>query len=115
MTNIMSNISLRFKINLIGAIGVLGLIIVAAIYFASRVAQDGIEATMDVAANAEAATRQVELQLLQARSAEKDFLLRHQTSYLDLHTATMRDVDAWLAKVAHCSAPHRRRQPRLTR
>ena len=50
MANLFSNLGLRFKITAIGAIGVLGLTIVAAIYFTSRTIQESVETTMEAAA-----------------------------------------------------------------
>src|SRR5438309_6083587 len=84
------------KVAALGAIGVVGLIAVAAIYFFGNAAQ---QANRDMAAAARTISRlsaESSVALLDARRAEKDFLLRSDDKYVKRHGEVMRLAGAKL-------------------
>jgi methyl-accepting chemotaxis protein len=83
----LSDIRLAHKIGSLGAVGVLGLLLVGAIYFVGSTTQSHYERISSAAAALEAATKNLEIQLLQARRSEKDFLLRKDDKYVKAHDA----------------------------
>jgi methyl-accepting chemotaxis protein len=82
---ILSRFSLKYQIACIGVIGVLGLSGFGAEYFVSDASQSRSQAVADASSAAFDRLRQIEIDLLQARRAEKDFLLRRTESYLTRH------------------------------
>jgi methyl-accepting chemotaxis protein len=76
LSSLLSRLGLRVQILLIGALGVVGLLIVAAAYYSNSLADARLQAGMDRIADAQVALLNAENDLLQARRHEKDFLLR---------------------------------------
>ncbi len=81
----LSDIRLPFKIASLGAIGVLGLLLVGAIYFVGSATQSRYEKISLAASALEARMKDLEIQLLQSRRHEKDFLLRKDDKYVKAH------------------------------
>ena len=79
MQNLLARLSLKYQIGLIGAIGVAGLIAFAAAYFGSSAIQAEHQMSADQAQEMRLTLTDIEIGLLQARRAEKDFLLRRDT------------------------------------
>jgi methyl-accepting chemotaxis protein len=78
-------ILLTHKIAAIGAIGVLGVLVLGAIYHVGSANQDRYRLTAEQAQAILAEANALQIQLLQARRAEKDFLLRAELKYAARH------------------------------
>jgi methyl-accepting chemotaxis protein len=100
MQNLLARLSLKYQIGLIGAIGVLGLITFAAAYFASSSIQAEHQMSADQAQDMRLTLNDVEIGLLQARRAEKDFLLRHEERYLARHAEAVAETRRAIAALA---------------
>ena len=87
-------IRLGHKIFAIGAIGILGLVLVAAIYFVGAASTARYQNTADGAVTIRSQTRNIGLKLLQARRAEKDFLLRNKEEYVKHHAEIVKSIAA---------------------
>jgi methyl-accepting chemotaxis protein len=87
-----SRILLTHKIAVIGATGVLGVIIVGAIYLFGAAAQDGYRRIADDAQGTFALATQLYVNLLESRRAEKDFLLRSDMKYVERHGALDKSI-----------------------
>jgi methyl-accepting chemotaxis protein len=81
----LSNIRLPYKIGSLGAVGVIGLVLVGAIYFIGSAAQSRYEGLASAASALETRTKNLQIQLLEARRSEKDFLLRKDDKYVKAH------------------------------
>src|SRR5262245_4272329 len=79
-------ILLTHKIADIGAIGVLGVLVLGIIYHVGFANQDRYRLTAEQAQAIFAEANALQIQLLQARRAEKDFLLRAELKYAARHT-----------------------------
>jgi methyl-accepting chemotaxis protein len=109
MLQFFSTIRLSHKIVAIGAVGVLGLGAVAAIYFTGNAAQEEHRRTADAARTISRLSDQSALALLDARRAEKDFLLRNDEKYVTRHGEVVRvaaeRLDALAKSVAAANLP----------
>jgi methyl-accepting chemotaxis protein len=85
-------IRLGHKIFAIGAIGILGLVLVAAIYFVGAASTARYQKTADSAVTIRSQTRNISLKLLQARRTEKDFLLRNKEDYVKHHAEIVKSI-----------------------
>jgi len=74
-------VTLRHKIAAIGIVGVLGIILIGAIYWTGAASQARFQGSADRAAATAAANNSLYVALLEARRAEKDFLLRNDERY----------------------------------
>jgi methyl-accepting chemotaxis protein len=72
----LSNIRMSFKVGALGAVGILGLMLVGVIYFIGSESQLRYQTASDTASVAGTTTKNLLIQLLQLRRHEKDFLLR---------------------------------------
>jgi methyl-accepting chemotaxis protein len=90
---------LRVQIGSIAALAVVGLSFVAGAYFLSAARLDAADATIASATSGEMLALEIEIGLLQARRAEKDFLLRQDESLLTQHAAAVEGVVARLTKL----------------
>ena len=92
----MSNFQLRLthKIVAIGAIGVLGLALVGLLYMFGTKSQTRYQKTAAEASALAASMKILSFQMLQARVAEKDFLLNHDDQYARRHGETVKSIAA---------------------
>ncbi len=77
-----SNVRMAYKIGSLGAVGILGLLLVGAIYFVGSATQTRYQKLAAAASAVEATTNKLLIQLLQSRRHEKDFLLRKDDQYV---------------------------------
>ena len=84
---LLSRIGLRFQVLLIGALGVAGLIVLGVAYTVSSETSGQVQAEMERAVAANTALLDSEIDLLQLRRHEKDFLLRRTEQAIALHAA----------------------------
>jgi methyl-accepting chemotaxis protein len=78
---------LAHKIAAIGAVGVVGLVVVGAIYLIGAAVQDRYRQAAADAQAISAVTGDVYVKLLESRRAEKDLLLRNDMKYVERHKA----------------------------
>jgi methyl-accepting chemotaxis protein len=88
VTKMLSRFGITRQIALIGALGVLGLIIVGIVFYVGAALQTSAQRQIE-AANARVATLSaIKINLLETRVIEKDFLLHHNNKYVQLHEDT---------------------------
>src|SRR4051812_19171066 len=92
-------IRLSHKIAAIGATGVLGLALVAGIYLSGDAAQNVHRQSASEARGLSGVMNRILVSLLDARRAEKDFLLRSADSYAKRHVALVGGIGADLEKL----------------
>src|SRR3954451_10459128 len=85
MSRLLSRISLKYQIGLIGALGILGVVTFGGVWFVS----DGTQREIRAVANRMTSLQELMLEtdngLLQLRRHEKDFLLRRDEKYAAAH------------------------------
>jgi methyl-accepting chemotaxis protein len=86
MTLRLSDIRLAYKVGSLGAVGVLGLLLVGWIYFIGSAWQSHYEKISSAASALEGTMKDLEIALLQSRRNEKDFLLRKDDKYIGATT-----------------------------
>src|ERR1700731_543709 len=104
MIGLSSGLRLSHKVGAIGAVGVLGLVTVGAIYLYGNAAQSQFRQTAERARAMETLADQTSLELLQARRHEKDFLLRSNDSYVKQHGEAVAIAAAKLDELAKAVA-----------
>jgi methyl-accepting chemotaxis protein len=88
---------LHHRIAIIGALGVAGLLIIGGIYLFGEVVRGRHQAASDDALKLAAVVDRVSMAMLEARRAEKDFLLRNDEAYARRHGETAQKIRADLA------------------
>ena len=112
----MSGFSLRLthKIPAIGVIGVLGVILVGGIHWYGETAMAVYRDAAEKARAISELNRKVEVELLEGRRAEKDFLLRNDPrkaeSQIAIGKSVAADIDALRGKIAATGKPDLARQ-----
>jgi methyl-accepting chemotaxis protein len=86
----LSNIRLPYKIGSLGAVGILGLLLVGSIYFIGSASQSRHERIAFAASTLEATMKDLKIELLESRRDEKDFLLRKDDKYVRSHDQSSR-------------------------
>jgi methyl-accepting chemotaxis protein len=94
MTLRLSDIRLAYKVGSLGAVGVLGLLLVGSIYFIGSAWQSHYEKISSAASALEGTMKDLEIALLQSRRNEKDFLLRKDDKYVRAHETSSKTVIA---------------------
>jgi methyl-accepting chemotaxis protein len=84
----LSDVRVSYKIGSLGAVGILGLLLVGVIYFIGSDIQSRYEKISTAAAALEATTKDLLIELLESRRHEKDFLLRREEKYIKAHAET---------------------------
>jgi len=95
----MSRLPIAAQIAVVALLGMLGLTAVGAVYVWQSAAQEGYFRTMTKSAEARDALISIEIDLLQARRAEKDFLLRSEARYVDRHGEVLARLQATLDRL----------------
>src|SRR5258706_16231941 len=90
LSAVLSRVSLRYQIMLVGALGVLGLIGLGGAYYPNSLDRSRLQAQMERAAAGVSALMNGEVALLQARRHEKDFLLRRPPEPVARHAEVIR-------------------------
>src|ERR1700712_3212932 len=112
----MSGFSLRLthKITAIGVIGVMGVLLVGGIHWYGETAMAGYRDAAEKARAISELNHKVEVELLEGRRAEKDFLLRNDPRKADSEIAIGKsvaaDIDALRGQVAAIGKPDLVRQ-----
>ena len=87
-----AGLRLTHKVTAIGATGVLGLALVGGLYLFGAWSQARYEKTAAEASAIAASTGRLSIQMLEARRAEKDFLLRSDEKYAKAHGDLIKDI-----------------------
>ena len=101
MNRLLARVGIGAQIGLVGLIGVLGLVLVGLLQYSGtrKIAQYQADHERTGASLSHLAA--IDLELLQARRAEKDFLLRHKEEYVSKHQAALasfrQDAEAFSA------------------
>lgn len=90
---------LGHKIFAIGGIGIVGLLLIAGIYFTGISSMARYQAASDRAGAAHDLTKDITFGLLKASQAEKDFLLRKDEKFVASHAAVAATVAAQLDRL----------------
>src|ERR1700722_9770865 len=112
----MSGISLRLthKISAIGIVGVIGVILVGGIHMYGESAMSGYREAAEHARSISELSDKIEIELLEGRRAEKDFLLRNDAKkaerQIEIGKSVAADIDSLLAKVVAVGKPDLARQ-----
>ena len=112
----MSGFSLRLthKITAIGIVGVVGVILVGAIHMYGEAATSGYRAAAEEARSIAELNDRIEIELLEGRRAEKDFLLRNDAKRADrqieISKSVAADMDSLRGKVMAVGKPELARQ-----
>ena len=107
----MSSISLRLthKISAIGIVGVIGVVLVGAIHMYGEAATSGYRAAAEEARSIAELNDRIEIELLEGRRAEKDFLLRNDSKRADrqieISKSVAADMDGLRGKVVAAGQP----------
>ena len=104
MFGIRLRILLTHKIAAIGAIGVAGVLVLGAIYHFGSSAQDRYREVAERAEAILAQANRLQIKLLEARRAEKDFLLRNELKYAQRHTALDSEIRNDIARLRQQAA-----------
>jgi methyl-accepting chemotaxis protein len=99
MSGLSLRVGLSHKIFGVGAIGVVGLLVVGAIYFVGTRSVEHYQTMADEAGGTGALPNKIMVQLLELRRAEKDFLLRSDNSYAKRHDELSQSIRTNLAAV----------------
>jgi methyl-accepting chemotaxis protein len=83
---------LTHKIVTIGAIGVLGLVLVGMMYMLGTWSQARYQRTAAEASVLSQLMKTLSIQMLQARAAEREFLLHHDEKYIKSHDETVKSI-----------------------
>ena len=81
----MLKLRLSHKVMSIGAVGAIGLMLVGGIYLAGTARQELQRGAADTAREVHQRVARIQIELLEVRRAEKDFLLRKDESYIKRH------------------------------
>ena len=98
------NLRLSHKINSIAALGIAGLLVLGGVYFAGNASQDAARGRDDNARSLRELQGKVFDTILKLRRAEKDFLLRKEEKYVQLHHKLSEEVKVDLAEMQHQAA-----------
>lgn len=87
MSGLLSRLRIAFQVSLIGVAGVLGIVAIGAIYFVGSADQQRTQAFADRQSALDDTLKALDIDLLQTRRHEKDFLLRREETYVARHVA----------------------------
>ena len=100
MQRFLSRFSIRLQVALVAAIGVVGLLAMSGLYFAGDARLAAQQHRLAEAHEARAALGDLENTLLEARRAEKDFLLRREERYVARHAEVAKPAAARTGEIA---------------
>ena len=83
----------------VGAVGVFGLMLVGALYFYGNWVQDGFRAASDDAERIAGTALKLQVDFLDARRLEKDFLLRRDVDYVTRHKEVSKAIGSNLSSL----------------
>jgi methyl-accepting chemotaxis protein len=93
------NINVALRIMAVGAVGVFGLVLVGALYFYGSWVQDGFRTASDDAERIAGTALKLQVDFLDARRLEKDFLLRRDLDYPTRHKEVSKAIEANLSSL----------------
>src|SRR5215468_3859606 len=93
------NLNVGRRIMAVGAVGVFGLMLVGALYFYGNWVQDGFRAASDDAERIAGTALKLQVDFLDARRLEKDFLLRRDVDYVTRHKEVSKAIESNLSSL----------------
>ncbi len=93
------NLGITQKLALLGASVVLGFAVIGGVYWYGLGVQSDARAEDARVRSVDRDAQQMEILALRARRAEKDFLLRHDATYLNTHEKTMQQANRVIAEL----------------
>ena len=96
----MSRFSLKYQVGLTGALSLVGLLSLGSFVLVSSHAENRISDQAASATAAKDSLDSLQIDLLNARRSEKDFLARHDLTYVDKNSAAVEAADADLSRLA---------------
>jgi methyl-accepting chemotaxis protein len=100
MSRLLSRFSINIQVGLIGAVALLGFVLIGVLFWVGASQQSAARAALASAMEDRAATRQIISGLLQLRGYEKDFLLRHNDEPAARHALLAAAVAEQITKLA---------------
>jgi methyl-accepting chemotaxis protein len=100
MSKLLARFKISVQISIIGAIGIIGLMAVGAVYLQANATQAAYGLITAQAVKAESLVADLSMGMLQARRHEKDFQLRRKPEFLDQHEAAMNRIAGKLTALA---------------
>src|SRR5688572_20139081 len=91
------SLSVRMQVGLLGILGVLGVLLTGGLHLADKSRTEALQSAADHATEVRRLTSSIDTGLLQARRAEKDFLLRLDERYAKRHGDVLKTVETELA------------------
>ncbi|MCH2393128.1 methyl-accepting chemotaxis protein [Oceanibaculum sp.] len=85
MSSFLSRVSVKFQVGLLGLLGIVGLLAAVAVFFQGMEKFAEQQARLDLAADQQFQALRLDAALLDARRAEKDFLIRREDRYVERH------------------------------
>src|SRR5262249_17132076 len=93
------NMNVTRRIMAVGAVGVFGLVLVGVLYFYGLWVQDGFRAASDDAERIAGTALKLQVDLLDARRLEKDFLLRRELDHAMRLAEISRQIESNMASL----------------
>jgi methyl-accepting chemotaxis protein len=105
MSRVLSRFGISLQVGVIGVVALLGFVLIGILYFVGATQQFSSQAELDLATKSRAATNQIVIDLLQLRRHEKDFLLRHDASFVAEHAKVAETVTGNIKDLASDLTP----------
>ncbi|MBU2091653.1 MAG: HAMP domain-containing protein, partial [Alphaproteobacteria bacterium] len=100
MSSILSRISVKYQVGLLGLLGIIGLLAAVAVFFQGTAKFAEQQARLDRSADQQFQALRLDATLLDARRAEKDFLIRKEDRYVERHASVLDRANALIASLA---------------
>jgi methyl-accepting chemotaxis protein len=100
MSSFLSHISVKYQVGLLGLLGIIGLLAAVAVFFQGIEKFAEQQARLDLAADQQFQALRLDAALLDARRAEKDFLIRREDRYVERHGRVLGRADTMIAALA---------------
>ena len=100
MTSVLSRVSVKFQVGLLGLLGIIGLAAAVAVFFQGMEKFAEQQARLDLAADQQFQALRLDAALLDARRAEKDFLIRREDRYVERHGKIIDNASGMIGALA---------------
>ena len=100
MSSILSRVSVKFQVGLLGLLGIIGLLAAVAVFFQGMEKFAEQQARLNLAADQQFQALRLDATLLDARRAEKDFLIRREDRYVERHGKIIDNASGMIGALA---------------
>jgi methyl-accepting chemotaxis protein len=108
VSRLLSRFDINIQVGVIGVVALLGFVLIGILYFGGSGRQLSSETEMDSATKSRSATKEIVINLLQLRRHEKDFLLRHDDTFVAEHAKVAETVIGDMKNLANDLIPAER-------